>query len=405
MMYNIESEEPAEKKLLVALPHKFSWHKLEKQNLPAMFRLIKKVLFPLVFGLISGPVIGFTLWFFAFGYFLPAGTNVSITRLLAFFACFGVIISYACSILYALPLKPLYTPLRRDHRVSYIPMYLLMVYAGVLIGIILFSDAGSWMSGIFMVSRHNIQTILAVCLILSLLLLVVMGIFIRLRGEVNRSNQLLYESNLNQGVLEEHTANAQLRALQAQINPHFFFNTLSSIVSLLSINTAVAKEMLLNLAEMHRYTLMCTNRKFVFLEEEINFVKGYLSIEEVRFRDRLKIDIRISEEIDHLMLPGLVLQPIVENAVKHGVAGNIGSSLISVTVQQNEKHYTIAVCNTTECQPDLRRETCFVKGHALKNVDDRLSAIYESRYRIDMEYANNQVCVKVRIPNPNPKDL
>jgi sensor histidine kinase YesM len=398
MMYNIESEGQAEKRLFVSWAHKFSWHKIEKQNLIAMFRLIKKVLSPLVFGLIAGPVIGFTLRFFASGYFLPDGTNVSITRMLIFFACFGVLMSYVCYITYTLPSKPLYTPLRRDHRVAYVPMYTLMIYAGISLGIILFSDAASWISSIFIVSRHNIQATLAVCLILSLLLPVVIGIFIRLRKEVNRANKLLYESNLNQGLLEEHTANAQLRALQAQINPHFFFNTLSSIVSLLSINTAVAKDMLLNLAEMHRYTLMCTHRKFVFLEEEIDFVKGYLSIEEVRFRDRLKIDIRIAEEIDHLMLPGLVLQPIVENAVKHGVAGNIGSSKISVTVQQSEKNYTITVCNTTENQPDLRRETCFVKGHALKNVDDRLSAIYESRYRIDMEYANDQVCVKLRIP-------
>ncbi|HYX26975.1 MAG TPA: histidine kinase, partial [Pyrinomonadaceae bacterium] len=222
--------------------------------------------------------------------------------------------------------------------------------------------------------------------------------FARLHSEVRTNERLLYESKLHEKMLAERTANAQLRALQSQINPHFFFNTLNTIAALANRNSADAKQLILNLAAMYRHTLRCTHTTLITLEDDLEFVRSYLTIERARFGDRLNFSLEVPNSVDGLMLPGLVLQPIVENAIKHGIGRNVGGGDISIEVKREEQEFSITVCNKTETRPDLRAEKVFVEGHALKNVRDRLEGIYGSAHKFSIEYKEDHVCVSVSQP-------
>jgi hypothetical protein len=111
---------------------------------------------------------------------------------------------------------------------------------------------------------------------------------------------------------------AELRALKAQINPHFLFNTLNTIAELIHADSERAEATVERLAEMFRYVLIGSERGWVPLEEELTFLDDYLEIERVRFGDRLRVTRKITPEALGLLVPSLVLQPLVENTVRHG---------------------------------------------------------------------------------------
>ncbi|MGD9560898.1 MAG: sensor histidine kinase [Pyrinomonadaceae bacterium] len=120
--------------------------------------------------------------------------------------------------------------------------------------------------------------------------------------------------------LASQLAQAQLAALKMQIHPHFLFNTLNSITALLHKDPDAAEQMIARLSEFLRMTLKGSNASAVTLEEEIRFLKNYLEIEKIRFRDRLLIDIRVDPAVLEARVPNLILQPIVENAFRHGLS-------------------------------------------------------------------------------------
>lgn len=115
-------------------------------------------------------------------------------------------------------------------------------------------------------------------------------------------------------------AQAELRALRAQINPHFLFNTLNTIASLIATQPVAAEETTTRLAELFRYALRASDREHARFEEELAFLRSYLAIEQVRFGDRLRVEEAIEPGLEELPVPTLLLQPLVENAVRHGAA-------------------------------------------------------------------------------------
>jgi two-component system LytT family sensor kinase len=115
-------------------------------------------------------------------------------------------------------------------------------------------------------------------------------------------------------------ARAELRALRAQLQPHFLFNTLNSIASLIPSNPVAAEEMTTRLADIFRYALKASEREQAPLGEELAFLRAYLDIERARFGERLAVEERIEPGLEAVLVPTLLLQPLVENAVRHGVA-------------------------------------------------------------------------------------
>ena len=115
-------------------------------------------------------------------------------------------------------------------------------------------------------------------------------------------------------------AGAELRALRAQINPHFLFTTLNTIAALIGINPAAAEELTTRLAEVFRYALRASDHEHARLGDELAFVRSYLEIERTRFSERLRIEEQVEPGLEAAMIPSLLLQPLVENAVRHGIS-------------------------------------------------------------------------------------
>ena len=138
---------------------------------------------------------------------------------------------------------------------------------------------------------------------------------------------------------------AELRALRAQVNPHFLFNSLHSIGSLAGTRPAAAREMAIALGEFLRHSLRLGGLAGVPLQQEVDLMAQYLSIEQVRFGDRLQVHIDVEPEAGASRVPPLLLQPLVENAIKHGVAGLLEAGLVSIQARRDGERCRVTVVN------------------------------------------------------------
>ncbi len=194
---------------------------------------------------------------------------------------------------------------------------------------------------------------------------------------------------------EQAALRAELQALRAQINPHFLFNSLNSIAALTRTAPERAEEMTQALADLFRYSLRASTRTLVPLADELASVKLYLSIEKARFGARMNVEIDVPPELFRIAVPSLILQPVVENAVKHGLGAIDGDCLIRISASSAEGEAVIVVTDTGPgfSTTDLDRLTSM--GIGLGNVRDRL--LHELGGKATMEILPNGV--RLTIPN------
>jgi hypothetical protein len=186
---------------------------------------------------------------------------------------------------------------------------------------------------------------------------------------------------------------AELRALRAQIDPHFLFNSLHSISALTSANPAGARRMCLLLADFLRESLALGAEERIPLARELKLAEKYLEVERVRYGDRLQLDVHTGGA-DDFMVPSLLLQPLVENAVTHGVAHNLEGGLVRVTASSSAARVTMVVENP--CDPDRPRRTG--GGVGLANVRARLRALYGNEATVNATERDGQWRVEVSLP-------
>ena len=170
---------------------------------------------------------------------------------------------------------------------------------------------------------------------------------------------------------------AELRALRAQIHPHFLFNALNTISSFCRTNPDKARNLIINLSNFFRQTLR-KEEDFVPLEEEIVFISSYLEIEKARFGDRLRLDIEIPQSIMKIKMPVFVLQPLIENSIKHGILPRItgGSVLIKASEVNNEILFTVEDTGVGMSTEKLNQVINDCPGIGLNNVNKRLKLLY-----------------------------
>lgn len=178
---------------------------------------------------------------------------------------------------------------------------------------------------------------------------------------------------------------SELSALRAQINPHFLFNTLNSIAALIRINPDEAETVTEYLADLFRYSLRASKKTMVSLEEEISSVNIYLSIEKARFRERLHIHIQMPEYLKKAAVPSLLLQPLVENSIKHGANVIEGNFTINVICSSHEGIITIRVEDSGNGFDISDAEAIFSKGTGLSNVKDRLTLLFPKKSALRFE--------------------
>jgi two-component system, LytTR family, sensor kinase len=184
--------------------------------------------------------------------------------------------------------------------------------------------------------------------------------------------------------LEAQLAQAQLDSLRMQLHPHFLFNTLNSIVGLVRDNkNNAAVNMLVGLSDLLRHTLEHSARHEVELREEINFIKLYLSIQEMRFSDRLRIELDIDPRTTKALVPNLILQPLTENALRHGIARTADSGLVGISSAVADGHLRLTVYDEGAGLPDDWQ----LKGSAgigLANTIARLQQLYDNNHEFDI---------------------
>ena len=180
--------------------------------------------------------------------------------------------------------------------------------------------------------------------------------------------------------LQTELANAQLNALKMQLQPHFLFNTLHSIASLNVRDPQKANKMIAGLGEFLRMTLERNNEQMVTLEEELRFLRLYLEIEEIRFSDRLQVEFEVDSSLLSLQIPHLILQPLVENSIKHGIAPYAAKGEITISAERREKSLLLKV---SDCISENRLNKVGLDaaniGKGLENVRERLRKIYHSK--------------------------
>ena len=192
------------------------------------------------------------------------------------------------------------------------------------------------------------------------------------------------KGELKASELRTQLVQSQLEALKMQVHPHFLFNTLHSISALLSKDTEAARKMITRLGDFLRLTLENSGSMEVTLQQEIEFLNGYLEIERIRFQDRLTTDIRVDPDVLDVRVPNLILQPIVENAMRHAI-GNSTSGRVEVTAVPRNGVVRIEVKdNGPGIDSERMLESRRGKGLGLANTQARLAGLYGAAARFEM---------------------
>jgi signal transduction histidine kinase len=197
---------------------------------------------------------------------------------------------------------------------------------------------------------------------------------------------------------ESSAREAQLKMLRYQLNPHFLFNTLNAIQSLVaSRQTERANAMISALSDFLRYSLYTETHRLVTVEEEFRAVQRYLEIEQARFRDRLRVETQITEEARGELMPNMLLQPLVENAIKYGVAPCEEGGVISISAFCDGTHLNLEVTDTG-CGSAVVTPISG-PGVGLQNIRQRLENTYGPDHHFALQRQDNGgMCAEIRIP-------
>ena len=195
-------------------------------------------------------------------------------------------------------------------------------------------------------------------------------------------------------------AEAQLTALRAQINPHFLFNALTTIGYLIQEAPEKALQTLLQLTKLLRRVLNSTD-EFATLDHELQLIKSYLEIEKARFEERLRVSVNVPDELQILEIPTLILQPLVENAIKHGISAKKRGGEIairaSVEREDDQEYLCITVSDTGDGAALLERPES--RGVGLRNIEDRLRSYYYGEARLELyRHRNDETRAVIAIP-------
>lgn len=194
--------------------------------------------------------------------------------------------------------------------------------------------------------------------------------------------------------LKEDLKNAEIRVIQQNVQPHFLFNSLNSINSLILIDQIQAQEMVVRLSEFLRHSVIKNQKMFVSLKEEIEQINRYFSIEEIRFASRLKCDLIYDEKIDEVQIPSMILQPLVENAIKHGLYGQTNQTNIVLKFETKENYLWVTMSNPFEPQAFKKKGA----GFGLDGIKKKLYLLFAENDLLQTRIEDNLFFTLLKIP-------
>ena len=186
---------------------------------------------------------------------------------------------------------------------------------------------------------------------------------------------------------------SELKSLKAQLNPHFIFNCMNSIRALIDEDPLKAKAAVTQLSNILRNSLLMDKNKEIVLKDEMDLVKDYLNLEQIRYEERLNYEFKISPEVENCLIPPFIIQSQVENAIKHGISKLPGKGTIIVEAFKTDTDLKIKVANTGKLNSDKP-----LTAVGFKNSLHRLELLYGGKGRISISETNDLVIVDINIP-------
>jgi two-component system sensor histidine kinase LytS len=224
------------------------------------------------------------------------------------------------------------------------------------------------------------------------------GLLVARRIDAIRSLHERCRHDLEEQEIRKLAAEAELRALRAQINPHFLFNALTTIGYLIQTAPERALTTLMRLSDLLRRVLR-SGDEFVPIGEELDLIEAYLDIERARFEDRLRVRIDLPWEARRLRIPALIIQPLVENAIKHGISESMSGGEIHIVVRPEDETLRVSVTDTGRGAAKAEVELGKNRGQGLSNVEKRLRRYGAGPDAIDIRSEPGRgTTVEVRIP-------
>ncbi len=203
------------------------------------------------------------------------------------------------------------------------------------------------------------------------------------------------ERALNETRLEARLASAELQILKMQLQPHFLFNTLNTIYNLIPLNTHEAQGMISRLGNLLRFSLDHVATETVTLREELDFLMEYVKIEKVRFEERLQVERDAPFNTLQAEVPNMILQPLVENAIRHGIGKKASGGTIRIAARRNNGRLSITVIDDGEPPAESSRQT---PGIGLANTRARLTKLYGQDFSFNLQPSGQGTMVSLEIP-------
>ncbi|MET0535166.1 MAG: histidine kinase [Steroidobacter sp.] len=207
-----------------------------------------------------------------------------------------------------------------------------------------------------------------------------------------------HTAELRQSELTRALQSAELRLLKSQLNPHFLFNSLNSVRALIAEDPSRARDAVTQLAGLLRYTLRSDHEELVTLERELETVGDYLALEALRFGDRMRVELDIAAGAQGARVPVMLLQTVVENAIKHGIAELPGGGVLRVSATLRDQALNLEVQNPRPANPRPREQ----QGSGLYNAAERLRLLFGSRAAIELDLSqSDRAIARIRVPHEN----
>jgi len=203
----------------------------------------------------------------------------------------------------------------------------------------------------------------------------------------------------NQAILRTELSDAKLKSLKSHLQPHFLFNTLNSIFTLIDHDKDKSKEMIVDLSDVLREIVVKNRNNKIELQEELSIIDKYLNILKIRFENQLKIKKSISPNLELALIPTLAIQQLIENAVKHGYSKNHKELTLELDISKKNNHLTIEISNNGKLL-DKEFQTLLKKGNGLNNLNERLIVLYNNDFLFELsnDLQNNKVLSRLEIP-------
>jgi len=208
----------------------------------------------------------------------------------------------------------------------------------------------------------------------------------------------LKKAELENEQLRRLESEARFNSLQAKLNPHFLFNTLNSLAALVYDNPQMVEKSIVRLSELYRSVLSISNKTYIPVKQEIDLIRDYLELEKLRFGDKMIYSFHYLKNIENIKIPGLLIEPLVGNVVKHVLEKQKETVIIDISVQVDKKYVKISVSDNG---PGFKTGS-ISSGYGLNSIRERLTLLYGEDYDFDIDTKSGKgTSISIRIPLDN----